>query len=210
MRRSDDYRWVQGGTSDLLCRIIDVARFCRGHAQEIGRLQDLSNEIGLAQETADAISSALADPSAIRVSHAIDYDLALLQLAAGQLHTELLDVRVTATRRLQMQVGDLMLGPFQPQEESLLAQQESGPGQQELAASTLIAPSAGRLLTVASRLLPSSERARYAEEYECELWELASAGAGKAEQFRYATRQALRVGHLRGEVLAPRSKSAAP
>ena len=59
------------------------------------------------------------------------------------------------------------------------------------------AASAGRLLAVAVRLLPAGDRGRYAEEYSSELWEIAFAGASRRLQFLYATRQFIRVAHLR-------------
>jgi len=52
-----------------------------------------------------------------------------------------------------------------------------------------VAPSAAGLLAAATRLLPAAHRSRYAEEYRCELWDIAQAGAGRARQLRYALRQ---------------------
>jgi hypothetical protein len=52
-----------------------------------------------------------------------------------------------------------------------------------------VAPSAARLLACAARLLPAADRARHAEEYRSELWELAQAGAGRLGQLGYALRQ---------------------
>lgn len=203
IRRGDDHSRGRASASDLVSRLADVALFCREHAAELGRLQDLSSEIGLVQEVRNVIGSAMAGPFAVTVTPVIDYDLALVQSAASQLFRALNDVRVHAVRRRQISASAPMLAPFQPPPEQGLEQQERAP-------STRIAPSAGRLLMAASRLLPPSDRARYAEEYQSELWELASAGASRAEQLRYATRQALRAAQVRGEVLAPRSKSAAP
>ncbi|MGI5227387.1 hypothetical protein [Actinoallomurus sp. CA-142502] len=66
--------------------------------------------------------------------------------------------------------------------------------------------SARQLLQVATRLLPGCDRARYAEEFRSELWDLA--GAGRWQQILYAARQLLRAGHLRIELKAPRRSKA--
>jgi hypothetical protein len=66
--------------------------------------------------------------------------------------------------------------------------------------------SARRLVQIATRLLPGRDRARYAEEFRSELWDLA--GAGRRQQILYAARQLLRAAHLRIELKAPhRSKA---
>ena len=73
-----------------------------------------------------------------------------------------------------------------------------------------VAPSATRLLTVAARLLPPAERARYAEEYRSELWELAQAGNGRIRQLRYALRQLRSAPSMSFALRSPRRRSAAP
>jgi hypothetical protein len=73
-----------------------------------------------------------------------------------------------------------------------------------------VAPSAGRLLAVAARLLPAADRGRYAEEYRSELWEIARGGAGRRQQVRYAVSQLTRVAHLRCAVMTPRRRNASP
>lgn len=69
---------------------------------------------------------------------------------------------------------------------------------------------AGRLVGVAARLLPAADRARYGEEYRSELWDLASADAGRRAQLGYAFRQLLAAVPLRAAVLTPRRKNACP
>ena len=83
-------------------------------------------------------------------------------------------------------------------------------GHEESASRVRISSPAGRLLRAASWLLPPSDRARYAREYDSELWELASAGAGRVGQLLYALRQALRAVQIRRVLLSPRSRSAGP
>ena len=73
-----------------------------------------------------------------------------------------------------------------------------------------VALSATRLLTAAARLLPVGERARYAEEYRSELWELAQAGAGRIRQLCYALRQLRSAPSMGFAVRSPRRRSAAP
>lgn len=73
-----------------------------------------------------------------------------------------------------------------------------------------VAPSARRLVVAATRLLPAADRARYAEEYATELWEIAYAGAGRRQQIRYALRQFTCAPHLRSALRSPRQKRATP
>lgn len=73
-----------------------------------------------------------------------------------------------------------------------------------------VALSATRLLTVAARMLPAAERARYAEEYRSELWELAQADAGCIRQLRYALRQLRSAPSMGFAVRSQRRRSAAP
>lgn len=81
--------------------------------------------------------------------------------------------------------------------------------QAELEARCITRP-AGRLVAIATRLLPAANRARYFEEYQSELWEIANSGGSRRKQFWYASRQFLRVVPLRGAVLAPRKRKASP
>lgn len=70
--------------------------------------------------------------------------------------------------------------------------------------------SAAGLLAAAARMLPAAERARYADEYRSELWELAKAGDGRIGQLRYALRQ-LRLSPSTGFALrSPRRRSTSP
>ena len=73
-----------------------------------------------------------------------------------------------------------------------------------------VTPSAARLLAAAARLLPAADRARYAEEYQSELWEIAHAGQPRRRQLHYASRQVVSSLHLRVELLAPRRRKASP
>jgi hypothetical protein len=66
------------------------------------------------------------------------------------------------------------------------------------------------LLAVAVRLLPAADRAQYAQEYLCELWELAQSGVGRRGQLRYALRQLLRVLPMGFALRSPRRRSAVP
>jgi hypothetical protein len=69
--------------------------------------------------------------------------------------------------------------------------------------------SAGRLVAAAARLLPVRERARYAEEFRAELWEIAQAG-GRRAQLAYAVRQVMAAWRLSAELRVPRRRGAAP
>ena len=74
-----------------------------------------------------------------------------------------------------------------------------------------MAPTAGRLVTAAARLLPAREQARYAEEFRSELWEIAHAGGTRRAQLAYAARQVRAAGWLRGAAdLTATRRSAAP
>jgi hypothetical protein len=73
-----------------------------------------------------------------------------------------------------------------------------------------VAPWAAGLLATAARLLPAADRARYADEYRSELWELAHAGAGCLRQLRYALRQFRRAPSMGFTLRSPHRRSAAP
>ncbi len=73
-----------------------------------------------------------------------------------------------------------------------------------------VAPAAGRLVVAAAaRLLPTRERARYAEEFRSELWEIAHAGGRRRAQLAYAARQVMSAWRLRAELRVPRRRGAA-
>lgn len=73
-----------------------------------------------------------------------------------------------------------------------------------------IVPSAARLLSYAACFLPAADRARYAQEYRSELWELAQSGVGRRGQLMYALRQLLRVLPMGFALRSPQRRSAAP
>jgi hypothetical protein len=57
-----------------------------------------------------------------------------------------------------------------------------------------------RLLTVATRLLPPADQARYLEELRAELASIAEAGSNPQAQVTYAARQLASAWHLRTEL----------
>jgi len=65
-----------------------------------------------------------------------------------------------------------------------------------------LAPVAERLLAVAARLLPASDRVRYAGEFGSELWEIAHAGGRRRAQLAYAARQVRSAWRLGRELQA--------
>jgi len=73
-----------------------------------------------------------------------------------------------------------------------------------------VAPLAARLLTMAARLLPEADRARYAEEFRGELWEMAVAGAGRWGQLGCAARVLARARETRAALRAPARRRAVP
>ncbi len=60
------------------------------------------------------------------------------------------------------------------------------------------------------RLLPVRDRARYAEEFRSELWEIAHAGGGRRAQLAYAARQVMAARQLRAGLRVPRRRGAVP
>jgi hypothetical protein len=63
--------------------------------------------------------------------------------------------------------------------------------------------SAVRLTHISARVLPAGDRARYEEEWQAELYELALAGASRWAQLVYALRVLNEVWVLRAELKAP-------
>jgi hypothetical protein len=72
------------------------------------------------------------------------------------------------------------------------------------------APSAAGLLAATAFLLPRAERARFAEEYQSELWELAQSGAPRLFQLLYALHQLRSAPSLGFALRSPHRRSAAP
>ena len=70
-----------------------------------------------------------------------------------------------------------------------------------------LAPVAERLLAVAARLLPASDRVRYAGEFGSELWEIAHAGGRRRAQLAYAARQVRSAWRLGRELQAPQRRA---
>jgi hypothetical protein len=73
-----------------------------------------------------------------------------------------------------------------------------------------VVPVAGRLLAAAALLLPARERARYAEEFESELREIAHADGRRRAQLAYGARQVMSAWRLRAELKGLRRRGAAP
>lgn len=73
-----------------------------------------------------------------------------------------------------------------------------------------VAPTAKRLAGAAARLLPAGDRARFAEEFGSELWEIARAGGRRRRQLMYAARQVGSAWRLRRALRVPRRQGAVP
>jgi hypothetical protein len=73
-----------------------------------------------------------------------------------------------------------------------------------------VAAPAGMMAAAAARVLPARDRARYAEEYRSELWELASSGDPFRRQLAYALRLLRSAILLRSELHVPRKRKAGP
>ena len=58
--------------------------------------------------------------------------------------------------------------------------------------------------------VPARERARYAEEFQVELWQIAQADWARRAQLAYTARQVLAARQLRAGLRVPRRRSAAP
>jgi hypothetical protein len=86
----------------------------------------------------------------------------------------------------------------------------AGVGERERGRPRRIAPSVARLLAGAARLLPAADRARYAEEYQSELWDIAQAGVGRIGQLRYALSQLRNALPVSAALRSPRRRSSAP
>ena len=73
-----------------------------------------------------------------------------------------------------------------------------------------VAPIARHLVAAAVRLLPEGNRARYAEEFRSDLWEIVHDGGRRRAQLAYAARQVMSARQLRAELRVPRRRGAAP
>jgi hypothetical protein len=217
IRTGDDLRLTRAMVTGLAGQLTDMARWCREHAATLASMRDLEHENALAQGMIEAIRAAMTDDYTVTVTPAIDYDLACAENAARLLARELSDAPGRLRMQLQVQrnlaassaQGQIPVSDGEADRKSGLMQ--AGPGGPQ-AAPRRVAPSASasRLLAVTSRLLPPSDRDRYAREFASELWDQAAVGETSAGQLRYASRQGIRVMQLRGLILSPRRESASP
>ena len=99
------------------------------------------------------------------------------------------------------------LGPTAPRKQSK-SQRVTSPAAGPTA--KRVAPMAADMLAGAARLLPAADRARYAEEYQAELWHLATSGANRQQQLRYALRQFRGALWMRLALQSSQRRSAAP
>lgn len=76
---------------------------------------------------------------------------------------------------------------------ALLSFRPDGAGRPRCRTGLTLSRAAVRLVTLSARALPAEDHARYAEEFQRDLWELSAAGAGRGDQFRYAVRQLIRA-----------------
>lgn len=73
-----------------------------------------------------------------------------------------------------------------------------------------VVPRAARLLAAVTRLLPATDRSRYAEEFQSELWDLAQDGAGRIRQLGYALHLLRNIVPMGFALRSPRRRGAAP
>lgn len=182
--RTQPFGHAHNHTLDLQIRIISTARhLC---LDEIDRARLCDQACEHASELAAEVGRAAALGRAAGLGSLHDHDLDLIRQLRRDLKTNL----------------DLA--------RALIYQGVCGAESRGRTPARRITPSAGRLVVAAARLLPAMERARYSEEYLCELWDIASAGAGRRQQLRYAIHQLLRIASLRATSLTPRRRKASP
>jgi hypothetical protein len=206
--RGDDLACVRATAFDLAARLNDVREWwLSAYPDAPGSRSDLLFAADLTAQIQNVVQSAKVGESAVTLTPALDYDLCIVKVAASSL---LSDLRGTPNRGFSFWPLTFERFETDPPTPPSPAVQEDTRKSEEQAQRARVAPSAGRLLRASSWLLPPSDRVRYVREYESELWELASSGAGWIDQLLYAKRQALRAGQIRRVILSPRSRSASP
>lgn len=88
---------------------------------------------------------------------------------------------------------------------ALLFFKSAGTGRSRRRTGLMVSGTAVRLVTWAVRALPAEDHARYTEEFQRDLWELAAAGAGRAPQLRYAVRQLIHAPRTRAALRCSRA-----
>ncbi len=120
-------------------------------------------------------------------------------------HVERYQRHTTATRKMAVYLG-LVEDERYRDEYGGEDKCEEGSGRQ----AKRVMSSAANALQVAARLLPAADRARYAEEYLSELWDLAQSGVGRLGQLRCAICQLYSVVPMVLALRSPRRRSARP
>lgn len=203
---SDERKILELGSAiaNANCLVHDLA-----HDQDFARTHDLTTASDLARDLVTAFENVInldlnhAAASANALGIADDLGRALYIADTIDVpRTRDLAAAISIARNLAYQLAGFCHGRQTAQQVSA-----DHPQADRLAR---VAPSAGWLLATAARLLPAPDRARYREEYHSELHDLASAGAGRLHQLRYAARQLTRTAHLRRAIMTPRRKHASP
>lgn len=191
-----------GALDDALDDARDFARALDGARDRArARDRDRARDLVFALNRALAPARALAPDLDFALALALDLERVLNRAldrnsARNSDRDRALDVALDLARRLARDL-DLARGEGEP-----AGLRRVRPGQ--------AAPSAGRLLAAAARLLPPADRGRYAEEFRSELSDLVAAGAGRRAQLAYAICLLGAVRPLRAELRAPRRERAAP
>jgi hypothetical protein len=190
--------------SDLARAVAQACRLARGLALAVDANPGYA--LSIAGEIADA------------VSRATELDL-LLDTGLGSLSADLANAcfhaeglaRVLARSQDRVRVRHRVLVRLRIRDlESNLGRAGNIVGVATAPARRRVMPSAGRLLAAAVWVLPAADRARYADEYRSELWELAQAGAGRIRQLGYALRQLRSAASTGFALRSPRRRSAGP
>lgn len=182
-------KYLAGDLRRDICRDLDCAR---DHASKL--IADLDRDLDGARARAWDITDTLEHTPTRDLDRALDYTL----------------IRALDTARDG--AGDLRREIQRAYEltRDLYRTRRSRPTKRVVpSATSLLATAARFLLAAAARLLPATDRGRYAEEYQAELWDLAQAGAGRVQQLRYALRQFRNVVSVRVALRSPRRRSSA-
>jgi hypothetical protein len=204
MNTTDPRVLASGPHCDLAQAIAKACDLTRGLARAADT--DLIYASHLAREIAREISRA--SDLANKVNHAyvgLEADLANADVHASSLVRHLAQIQDRARVRDRVFVRfEVSATVSNLGRAGKLVGIAAAPGRRQ------VMPSAKRLLDAAARVLPAADRARYADEYRSELWELAHAGAGCLRQLRYALRQLRRAPSMGFTLRSPHRRSATP
>lgn len=198
-----------------LARAIDLARdLAIDLAVDLGRAHDLDRDLSLDRARIRACANDLDNAVAraiVRASDLVHANDLTIDFGLDNIYDLVRNLGRDLTRDLDLAIdGDPVSVGDLNRDLGTIDSDAHLDTIKELREASPVAPVAGRVLAATALLLPERDRARYAEEFRSELWEIALADRRRRSQLAYAARQVKSAWLMRAELRTPRRRGAAP